>query len=545
MTAPAAKENARDAALIWGSTSLTAVLLFFSFGPVGHPFLAFIALLPVCFAVTRQPAWASWRRAAFLTSWILWIALLIWLRHVYPPLGWLGLILLTAYCALFNTAWLILLRWILPTLQGQAVFWRLLAMLGLAGAWGLGEWVRANFLTGFGWLPFAASQESNVVMLTLCRWVGPYGLSMALVLINLGLARWVHRFLSQRSTDQSLAPLGPAAWLQGLTPELYLGLSTIAAAFYGLITQPLPTVRDTTTLQMVAVQTNFDPNAKWDQALLNQHISEITQHTLGGAKAKPDFILWPEAAIPLTLENAQWQSHLKALTQNTGTTLVIGTIEKREQGYTNGVAVIGPEGLRTPTYAKRHLVPFGEYVPLANFLPLRKVVPIAEDCVAGDSVSLLPLRTLKGQSLSAGALVCYEDVFPELAREHARAGADLLIVITNDAWYGQEAGAYQHAAHSTLLAASTGLPLLRCGNAGWSGTIDRHGRTQAMVNPANQSIYFAGFSAPLTAQVTLPEYRQPTFWVQHGEWAVGLGGLCLALTYLWRRRWYREKSLST
>jgi apolipoprotein N-acyltransferase len=544
MTEPTAQERSRDTALIWGSTSLTAVLLFFSFGPIGHPFLAFIALMPVCFAVTRQPSWASWRRASFLTSWILWIALLIWLRHVYPPLGWLGLILLTAYCALFNTAWLIALRWVLPALHEQGVFVRLLSMLGLAGAWGLMEWIRANFLTGFGWLPFAASQESNVVMLTLCRWVGPYGLSMALVLINLGLARWLHRFLSYRN-NPALTPIGPAAWLQGLTPELYLGLSTIAAAFYGLVIQPLPTTRDTETIKMVAVQTNFDPNAKWDQALLSQHIGEITQATIDGAKGKPDVILWPEAAIPVTLEAPQWQTHLKTLAQSTHTTLVFGTIEKRTAGYTNSVAVMGPEGLRSPTYAKRHLVPFGEYVPLASILPLRKVVPIAEDCLAGDSVSLLPLRTSKGQTLSAGALVCYEDVFPDLARDHARAGADLLIVITNDAWYGQEAGAYQHAAHSTLLAASTGLPLLRCGNAGWSGTIDRHGRSQAMVNPTTKSIYYAGFSEPLTAQVTLPEFRTPTFWVVHGDWAVGLGGMCFGLTYLWRRRFYREKSLST
>jgi apolipoprotein N-acyltransferase len=544
MTEPTAQERSRDTALIWGSTILTAVLLFFSFGPLGHPFLAFIALMPVCFAVTRQPSWASWRRASFLTSWILWIGLLIWLRHVYPPLGWLGLILLTAYCALFNTAWLIALRWILPALHEQGVFVRLLSMLGLAGAWGLMEWIRANFLTGFGWLPLAASQESNVVMLTLCRWVGPYGLSMALVLINLGLARWLHRFLSYRN-NPALTPIGPAAWLQGLTPELYLGLSTIAAAFYGLVTQPLPTTRDTETIKMVAVQTNFDPNAKWDQALLSQHIGKITQATLDGAKSKPDIILWPEAAIPVTLEAPQWQTHLKTLAQSTNTTLVFGTIEKRTAGYTNSVAVMGPEGLRSPTYAKRHLVPFGEYVPLASILPLRKIVPIAEDCLAGDSVSLLPLRTSKGQTISAGALVCYEDVFPDLARDHARAGADLLIVITNDAWYGQEAGAYQHAAHSTLLAASTGLPLLRCGNAGWSGTIDRHGRSQAMVNPTTKSIYYAGFSEPLTAQVTLPEFRTPTFWVVHGDWAVGLGGMCFGLTYLWRRRFYREKSLST
>jgi apolipoprotein N-acyltransferase len=133
----------------------------------------------------------------------------------------------------------------------------------------------------------------------------------------------------------------------------------------------------------------------------------------------------------------------------------------------------------------------------------------------------------------AGALVCYEDVFPELAREHARAGADVLLVVTNDAWYGREAGAYQHAAHSVLLAAATGLPVVRCGNAGWSGTIDSLGRTFPVTEQG--SVYFRG--ARVTAPVSLPRVRQPdTFWVRQGDWAVGLGGLLFALAYVWRRR---------
>jgi apolipoprotein N-acyltransferase len=133
----------------------------------------------------------------------------------------------------------------------------------------------------------------------------------------------------------------------------------------------------------------------------------------------------------------------------------------------------------------------------------------------------------------AGALVCSEDVFPELAREHALAGADDLIVVTNDAWYGREAGATQHAAHTVLLAAATGLPAVRCGNAGWSGTIDSLGRAFPVLEKG--SIYFRG--ARTTAAVSIPRNRPAvTFWVRHGDWAVGLGGLLFALTYVWRRR---------
>jgi len=246
-----------------------------------------------------------------------------------------------------------------------------------------------------------------------------------------------------------------------------------------------------------------------------------------------DFVLWPEAALPLSLESEAYLSRLTGLAKATDTPLVIGTIDRRGTGYGNAVAVITAEGVQKPVYAKRHLVPFGEYVPFADFLPLRKVVPIETDCVAGTGPSLLPLTTRRGHTFMAGALVCYEDVFPELAREHALAGADVLVVITNDAWYGREAGAYQHAAHSVLLAAATGLPVVRCGNAGWSGTIDSLGRAYPLLDQG--SIYFRGSRAAVP--VSLPRNRQPdTFWVRHGDWAVGLGGLLFALTYVWRRR---------
>lgn len=531
-----APSQARSSQLIaWGGTSLTALLCFFSFAPVGHPFLALVALVPAALAASAEPDWRSWRRASFATSWILWIGLLIWLRHVYPPLGWLGLVLLTAYCALFPSLWLLALRWILPACRRASAPARLLVVGGLAGAWGLLESARMTLFTGFGWLPLSASQTGNPVMLSLCSWVGPIGLSMALVLFNLGLARWIIRVIDFNRDETTLAPLGPMSWLRRITPELYLGLLPVGLAFLTLL-QNNAAARSAgrETLTVGIVQTDFDPNAKWDTARLQDHLGIIERLTLGArGTTAPDFIVWPEAALPLSLDSAPYVARIRELSRTTGCPLVIGAIDRRGEGYANAVAVITADGVRRPTYAKRHLVPFGEYVPFADFLPLRKVVPIEEDCVAGKESALLPLTSRRGFNLTAGALVCYEDVFPELARTHAQAGADLLVVVTNDAWYGREAGAYQHAAHSALLAAATGLPVIRCGNAGWSGTIDSLGRMYPLTEAG--SIYFRG--AQLAAPVSIPrKHGEATFWVRHGDWAVGLGGLLTALAYLWRRR---------
>lgn len=534
MTGTAASSPA-SGRLAWLGATLTALLLFFSFGPVGHPFWAFVALVPAALATTLRPDWRTWRRASFVTSWLLWIALLVWLRHVYPPLGWLGLVLLTAYCALYPFVWLLLARWIFPACAGASLPARLLAIGGLAGAWGLLEWTRGEILTGFGWLPLAASQTGNPVMLSLCAWVGPTGLSLCLVLFNLGLARWIVRLVESYQEASALRPAGPMGWLRRLTPELYLGLVPVALGFFALIVAN-GAQRTAEKISLVAgvVQTDFDPNVKWDASRLQEHLALVEGMTAVVAANKAvDFVLWPEAALPLSLESEAYLMRLKSLALATDTPLVIGALDRRGAGYGNAVAVITAEGVQKPVYAKRHLVPFGEYVPFADFLPLRKVVPISEDCIAGTGPSLLPLTTRRGHTFMAGALICYEDVFPALARQHAQAGADVLLVVTNDAWYGREAGAYQHAAHSVLMAAATGLPVIRCGNAGWSGTIDPLGRAFPVLEAG--SIYFRG--ARPTAPIRLSRTRQPdTFWVRHGDWAVGLGGLLFALTYVWRRR---------
>lgn len=520
--------------IAWLGTGLTGLLLFFSFGPVGHPFVALFALIPAILSTTQKVPWKIWRQAAWGVSWILWIALLIWLRHVYPPLGYLGLVLLTAYCALYLFLWLIALRWIFPATENASLLGRLLYLLGLAGAWGLLEWVRSVFLTGFGWLPLSASQEGNPVLLSLCAWVGPYGLSALLVLINLGFASWMFRL--KVTTQSNLSTVKPLGWLSRLTPELYICLSPLVFGFIAC-SESLVSRADLIPFKAGIVQTDFDPNAKWDSVRLQDHIEKIDSLTVTASQPnakgeRPDFVLWPEAALPISLASQPYVNLLTRLAIKTETPLVIGTIDKEKTGYTNSVAVITSDGLQRPIYSKRHLVPFGEYVPFADFLPLRKVVPISEDCVAGRGPNLFPITNRKGQTAIAGALICYEDVFPELAREHALAGANLLVVVTNDAWYGREAGAYQHNAHSILLAASTGLPVIRCGNAGWSGTINRFGQAKAMTQ--NNSIYFSGQSVvgPLFTQKHQPE----TFWVQHGDWAISIGGLFFAFAYIVRRR---------
>ncbi|HUG10963.1 MAG TPA: apolipoprotein N-acyltransferase, partial [Opitutaceae bacterium] len=202
-----------------------------------------------------------------------------------------------------------------------------------------------------------------------------------------------------------------------------------------------------------------------------------------------------------------------------------------EEKWFNAAVVIDPEnGVQAERYVKRHLVPFGEYVPIRPvFGWLEKFVPIGGDFVRGTSPAPLTISTGKGPR-SAGILICYEDVFPNLARSATRAGAEVLVNVTNNAWYGEGAAAYQHAAHSVLRAAENRRPIVRCGNGGWSGWIDEYGSVRATLEDEHGSVYFRGGE---TVAVTRDArwIGRETFYTRHGDWFVALCGAIVLLVF--------------
>ena len=155
------------------------------------------------------------------------------------------------------------------------------------------------------------------------------------------------------------------------------------------------------------------------------------------------------------------------------------------------------EGMNPEWYAKQVLVPFGEYVPWPfHWVPgLKKMVGPVGNFSAGDKTFLynLPIREKDSTSfVRAGLMICYEDIFPAVPREAARMGAEVLVISTNDAWFKEEGCAEQHAAHSVLRAVENNMPVIRCGNAGWSGWIDGHGFIQDVLLDQHDSVYFEG-----------------------------------------------------
>jgi apolipoprotein N-acyltransferase len=422
----------------------------------------------------------------------------------------------------------------MPRFLGRAAPVRLAAQLGLAGAWVLVEWTRTWFITGFPWLPLAASQWQRISILQVASFTGSYGVSFVLIAVNLGFAAYAHRLL--REHEKSL--------LQRRSQEFMLAMLLLLGCLCLMVVETNGRRRDSRTLARIGfVQPDIPQTIKWNPAEGPGIERVLTGLTREAAARVPDLILWPESVTPYAVRgDAATQAWVDAMAQQAHAPLLIGTNQVENAGtpreaWYDAAVVVAPEiGVQPGTYTKRHLVPFGEYVPLRPLLGwLGKFVPLPGDCTPGTDPSPLVVRLPAG-ALAFGPLICYEDIFPNLARESVRAGADVLAVLTNDAWYGEEGAAYQHASQAVLRAVETRRPVLRCGNAGWSGWIDEYGGIRFVMAAGEAgTVYFRGAA---TADVSrdLRWAGVQSFYVRHGDWFVlacaGLvlfGGLLLKL----------------
>lgn len=532
---------------------------------------AWFFAVPLLVWAMQRPSWKVWLWATWLFCYGSGVINLIWLRHLYPPLGWVAPLSLPLVYTAFMWVWFVAARSVLPLCTGERPFvFRLVNFLGLTGLWLVFEWMLTWFLSGFPWMPLGATQWDFPAVLSLCKFAGTPAVSAMLIFFNLGLARYIRRqFVEMRGMSGIPSPL---AFLRSICPEFYLALLPVFISIVFFVYACVDYDNNAEKkFSFVAVQPDFDPNAKWDRRLIveNSNILRVLteaaplldektpQLTFAQAEAAlkkssgivpaaradlPDFVLWPEAALPVfSVKKGSangFDRFMENLSREVKIPIVFGGIApvasaSNADAYYNSVHVADPRfGLADSFAAKRHLVPFGEYVPLADVLPLRKVVPVSADCTPGETPGILKVRTRKNRVLRLGILVCYEDVFPELGRDCVAAGADAIAVVTNDAWYGREAGAYQHMAHSVMQAVSLGVPVVRCGNAGWSGVISPIGQIQAMKDSAG-SIYFRGAER---FEVYGTKDYSPTYYARHGDWLVLAGAGCFALAAILRVR---------
>jgi apolipoprotein N-acyltransferase len=364
---------------------------------------------------------------------------------------------------------------------------------------GLAEIARGWLFTGFPWAQ-AGHALIDTPLLHWASWLGAPGLLV--IVLGAGVALW-HAVAGRRGPG-ALALGGLAAlWPLGaaLTPE--------AGAEAGARVVRL-------------IQPNAAQHEKWDPDKVQLFFDRQRAFTAAGAV--PDLVVWPETAVPVWLENAGETLGAVAASAR-GAPVVLGIQRSEGRRIFNSLAVIEPGGVVSEVYDKHHLVPFGEFMPFGDFLGSLGIYGLASNegqgYSSGPGARLLDLGPL-GRALP---LICYESVFARDLRA-APGRADMILLITNDAWFGKVSGPYQHLAQARLRSAEMGLPMIRVANTGVSAMIDATGKLTEWVPLGEAGWRDAALPPPL------PE----TVYARHGDapMLVFLGVL-LALS-LWRNR---------
>ncbi len=503
--------------------ALTVFLTVVSFPPYRVPEFAYAMLVPGIFWAYTAPRWRLYVRTLFAAQAVAWTILLGWLHHV----TWLGLLLLGPFVGAWVGTWFLAARWALPRVVGRPTPVRLAAVLGLAGVWVFIEWTRTWVLGGFPWLPLAASQWERASILQVAAYTGAYGVGFALVMMNLGFGAYAHRLFREGVTG-----------LNKRSQEFFLALFLLLTCVCVHLMESVNRRGFAEKLGRFAlVQPYIAQEVKWEPSRAPMILDVLQSTTLEAAKTRPDLILWPEAVTPLAVRgDASAQAFVEAVVKRANAPLLLGSIAVEAantpgERWLNGAFHATPaEGVAPAYYAKRKLVPFGEFVPFRPLLGwLGKFVPIGGDFQAGEDSAPL-LVALRGEPLVVGPLICYEDIYPALARYSAASGAGLLAVLTNNGWFGEGGAAYQHAAHSVLRAVETRRPILRCGNGGWSGWIDEFGAVRSTVTDDNGRIYFRG-SRVIEVSRDRRWIDRASFYVQFGDWFVFVGVMLAAFAF--------------
>ncbi|MEQ8709534.1 MAG: apolipoprotein N-acyltransferase [Rhodospirillales bacterium] len=332
------------------------------------------------------------------------------------------------------------------------------AVLALAGGWTLLEWCRNWAFTGFPWNPVGSVWGVADIMVQPASVIGVFGLSLLTVMLA-----GVPLLLVTTS---------------GVTRRVILGLAVLAVTgwagggYYRLDHNPTVYAEN---VGLRLVQANIDQRDKWRRDL---RVPNLTRLLALSADQRPDWVthvIWPETAATFFLtENPDVVRAIASVAPAGGAVLTGAPRQADSNGtavYYNSLQAISGKGEILATYDKAHLVPFGEYVPLRNWLPVERIVAGRGDFTAGPG-----LRTIRLPNLPAfSPLICYEAIFPGGAVDPADR-PDWILNISNDAWFGVSAGPHQHLAAARMRAAEEGLPLIRATNTGITVAFDAYGR---------------------------------------------------------------------
>lgn len=483
----------------------SGLVLSFAYPGWDLSLLAWVALAPFFLLMLRpRSAWGYARLSlafgfAFfggLNHWLLAMHPLTWVGGGMTPgislavvlVAWIALALVLAM-GLTTVFTVVGLTWRTLERQGRLGPWAVISLS--AGGWIALEMAQAMGSFGYPWGVLALTQYQTLPILQAVAWVGPFPLSGLVVAVNVAIA-WLVLSRSWKLLAGSLT---------------VVGLTALAGIWW--MSQPAPGE----AVRVAAIQGNVSQAEKWQagsEADIQQRYFELSNRVPAAR-----LVAWPETAVPVFLAQQlalvqRFETEARARRQY----LLTGAFHQDQSltgqtCYYNGITVFDPNGANLGWDAKKHLVPFGEYLPGRDVLPpiwaqlFSRLNLLATDLSPGDRPR--PFDTEFGL---VGANVCFDSIFPSVMRETTRSGASVLVLVTNDGWYKRTMALRQHLAHGILRAVENRRPFLQAANTGVSGIVDHNGRILAVAPAWEQAVA----EASIIPQTGLTPYTR------YGDW---------------------------
>ncbi|MEM7731444.1 MAG: apolipoprotein N-acyltransferase [Pseudomonadota bacterium] len=405
--------------------------------------------------------------------------------------GWLAPIALSAACLYFGFYWAVM-GWITHHARGQA--------LGFIAAFVVTEFARGYFFTGFPWAQIGHVWIDTPVL----HWssiAGSLGLTALVALAAVGVTFMVERH-----------------WRRGCA------ILSIPVALFVAGILATPEFPPTDAAPMIRLVHPSEPQQeRWDPDKIPGNFQRKLDFTAGDGAVSADLIVWPETSVPTLLSRAEpW---FDAMTEAAAGTPVVAGLQRFDgDDFYNSLIRLDGEGEVDAVYDKHHLVPFGEFVPFGETLAKFGIFGLADTTGGGYAAGPGPQILDFGPLGRALPLICYEGVFPRDVRYDTRP--DFLLLITNDAWFGEFSGPYQHLDQARLRSAEQGLPMIRVANTG----------VTAMIDATGQVTHQLGLGEAGWIDAPLPPARPITIYARLGDLPIAALFLVILTLYALRAR---------
>ena len=441
---------------------IAAILLILAFPNFNLNFLAFVGFVPLFFAIRSNPPkkvfWIS-----YFCGFLFYLGTLYWLYYVTG----FGLIVLCLYLALYFG--------IFGFIINRLTFYiSHFTLLFIPFIWMALEWIQSHLFSGFGWVLLGYSQYKNIELIQIADFAGVYGVSFVIMTINVAIYK-----LFKKS--------GRTLLLIILVLAIVIGYGRIRVNEGN---------NGRTEIKLSVIQGNIPQELKWDPDAAQSNLDSYINLTRQAAFDNPDLIIWPETSFPgYFVSDKKMTEEVLQLAKKISIPLLVGTNTEKDMEIFNSAVLISERGKIIDQYDKIHLVPFGEYVPFSRKIPVLRNLILGElgEFTQGEEYKVFTLNPSPlTKDVKFATLICFEDIFPKMSKRFVQNGAQFLVVITNDAWYGKSSAPYQHAACSVFRAIENRVPIVRCANTGYSCFIDSSGRIYDSVEEAGVHLFMSG-----------------------------------------------------